>query len=45
MVFLFVGKNMLLQVDWLAPIYGPKATALKGPLCEVEARGLVSSIS
>ena len=26
------------QVAWFSPIHGPKATAFKGPLCEVEVR-------
>ena len=39
------GRYKFLQVDWLLPIHGPKATALRGPLCEVEARGLVLSSS
>ena len=39
------GRYKFLKVDWLSPIHGPKATALKGPLCEMEARGLVLSNS
>ena len=31
-------KFQFLQVDWLSPLHGSKATALKGLLCEVEAR-------
>ena len=32
------GRNKYTQVVWLSPIHGAKATALKGPLCEVDAR-------
>ena len=35
------GRCKFLQVDWLSPIHGPYATALKGLLRKVEARGLV----
>ena len=33
-----IPASGFLQVDWLSPIHVPKATALKGALCEVEAR-------
>ena len=39
------GHYKFLQVDWVSPIHGSYATALKGPLSEVEARDLVLSIS
>ena len=39
------GRYKYLHVDWLLPIHGSWATALKGPLREVEAMDLVLSIS
>ena len=39
------GRYKFLQVDCVSPNHGQQATALKGPLREVEARDLVLGIS